>query len=101
LLATGFWRTSGALQLSDLISAMTTQAQFPFQIELAHVMAHEIGHALLGHTTKRIMAPGVGQEQFRRMQMGILLFCSEQKMQLHERIRAQQHHHMVLLQASN
>jgi hypothetical protein len=88
----------------DLISAMTTKAQFPLQIGLAHIMAHELGHALLGpdnHTANGIMAPGFGQEQFRLMQMGHLLFGPEQKNQLHERIRAQRNNQKAVLQPSN
>ncbi len=87
----------------NLISAMTTKAQFPLQIGLAHIMAHELGHALLGpdnHTVNGIMAPGFGQEQFRLMQMGRLLFSPEQRYQLYERIRAQRDDQRAVLQPS-
>jgi hypothetical protein len=63
----------------------------PLPIALGHVIAHEIGHVLLGraHTFNSIMDAKLGQNEFDFMQIGgTLLFRSWQVKQLHERIGA-------------
>jgi hypothetical protein len=48
---------------------------------LGHVMAHEIGHLLLGtnaHSSMGIMRPKWQSQELRSLQMGRLLFTSEQ-----------------------
>jgi hypothetical protein len=52
---------------------------------LGHVMAHELGHVLLGddsHARDGIMIPTFSEAQFRRAQTGILLFDGRQAAQM-------------------
>ena len=51
---------------------------------LAHVMAHEVGHQLLGaeHTSNTIMTATWGKEEYSRMPFGLLRFSADQARQL-------------------
>ena len=56
---------------------------------LGHVMAHEIGHLLLGthsHGTVGIMRPQWQGEELRQIGMGTLLFTAEQTRTMHARL---------------
>jgi len=56
---------------------------------LGHVMAHEIGHLLLGlhsHSALGIMQPHWKGEALRRIGMGTLLFTAEQARSMRERL---------------
>jgi hypothetical protein len=58
---------------------------------LGHVMAHEIGHLLLGlrsHSALGIMQPHWQGEALRRIGMGTLLFTAEQARSMRERLLA-------------
>lgn len=58
---------------------------------LGHVMAHEIGHLLLGlrsHSALGIMQPHWQEEALRRIGMGTLLFTAEQARSMRERLLA-------------
>jgi hypothetical protein len=58
---------------------------------LGHVMAHEIGHLLLGlrsHSALGIMQPRWQGEALRRIGMGTLLFTAEQARSMREKILA-------------
>ena len=58
---------------------------------LGHVMAHEIGHLLLGlrsHSVLGIMQPHWQGEALRRIGMGTLLFTAEQARSMRERLLA-------------
>jgi predicted aspartyl protease len=61
---------------------------------LGHVMAHEIGHLLLGsnaHSRSGIMSPKWHGEQLRGVAMGTLLFTPEQASAMRNRLFAAQH----------
>lgn len=56
---------------------------------LGHVMAHEIGHLLLGtnsHSTVGIMRPQWQKEELRQIGMGTLLFTPEQARKMNARL---------------
>ena len=56
---------------------------------LGHVMAHEIGHLLLGsnaHSRQGIMCPSWHRDELRRASMGALLFSEEQARFMRERL---------------
>jgi len=56
---------------------------------LGHVMAHEIGHLVLGskaHSRQGIMCPSWHREELRRASMGALLFSEEQARFMRERL---------------
>lgn len=56
---------------------------------LGHVMAHEIGHLLLGtgdHSCCGIMSPHWGPAEFLRIGMGTLLFTPEQARNIRSRL---------------
>lgn len=56
---------------------------------LGHVMAHEIGHLLLGskaHSPVGIMRPQWQAEELRQIGMGTLLFTPEQANKMHDRL---------------
>ena len=58
---------------------------------LGHVMAHEIGHLLLGlhsHSAFGIMQPQWQEEALRRIGMGTLLFTAEQARSMREKLLA-------------
>jgi hypothetical protein len=58
---------------------------------LGHVMAHEIGHLLLGlrsHSALGIMQPHWQGEALRRIGMGTLLFTAEQARSMREKLLA-------------
>jgi hypothetical protein len=58
---------------------------------LGHVMAHEIGHLLLGlrsHSALGIMQPDWQGEALRRIGMGTLLFTVEQARNMREKLLA-------------
>lgn len=77
----------------DRLLIETAQQMCPFHILLGYVIAHEIGHVFLGpdsHTYNSVMAPKLGDRQFRQMQMGGLLFCSKHVKQIHEFISVQE-----------
>jgi hypothetical protein len=68
-------------------------SQCPLHTIFGHIMAHEIGHVLLGqnsHALKGIMTPRLGAWEFWQMQMGALSFVPEQAEKMRKRIRAQQ-----------
>jgi hypothetical protein len=57
---------------------------------LGHVMAHEIGHLLLGpnqHAQRGVMRPYWRAEDFREMETGCLVFESEQAKSLRAKLR--------------
>jgi hypothetical protein len=61
---------------------------------LGHVMAHEIGHLLLGsnaHSRSGIMSPRWQGEHLRGVAMGTLLFTPEQGSAMRNRLFAAQH----------
>jgi hypothetical protein len=58
---------------------------------LGHVMAHEIGHLLIGshaHSPWGIMAAKWHGEDLRRLEMGRLLFTAEQEKSIYRRLHA-------------
>jgi hypothetical protein len=71
----------------------------PFHIALGYIIAHEIGHVLLGpnsHAFNSVMAPKLGDWQFKQIKMGCLLFSPRHGKQLRERIRAQEPDQMAM-----
>jgi len=88
----------------DSLVQASARKRCPLHIGLGHVMAHEIGHVLLGpnsHTFNSIMAPEFDQGQFNQMKMRPLFFWPQHIKQMHELIRAQQPVRMAVLPASN
>jgi hypothetical protein len=58
---------------------------------LGHVMAHEIGHLLIGvhaHSQWGIMAAKWHNEEFKRLEMGTLFFNADQKKSIYSRLHA-------------
>jgi hypothetical protein len=56
---------------------------------LGHVMAHEVGHLLLGlnaHSHRDIMSPSWHEDELRLASMGALLFSEEQARLMRERL---------------
>jgi hypothetical protein len=56
---------------------------------LGHVMAHELGHLLLGsnaHSRDGIMQPSWHGDELRRASMGVLLFSAEQARAMRKRL---------------
>jgi hypothetical protein len=56
---------------------------------LGHVMAHEVGHLLLGshsHSSIGIMCPSWHSEQLRRVEKGTLFFTPEQARAMRDKI---------------
>jgi hypothetical protein len=71
--------------------AKSDDAVFETPIILGCVMAHELGHLLLGsngHSSVGIMRPRWEPSQFRQLMMGGLLFTSEQSKQMCVEARA-------------
>jgi hypothetical protein len=77
----------------DRLQKAIAFAECPFHVALGHVIAHEMGHALLGpgnHALGSVMSPQMGEKQFRQMQMGGLLFCAKQVKQIQELLPTQE-----------
>jgi hypothetical protein len=56
---------------------------------LGHVMAHELGHLLLGsnaHSRQGLMLPAWRRDELRRASMGALLFTAEQARAIREKL---------------
>ena len=71
----------------------TEEAKASLPIALGHIMAHELGHVLLGensHTPGGIMTPMFRPREFALMGMGSLLFTPAQAKRMRGRIRAQE-----------
>jgi hypothetical protein len=57
---------------------------------LGHVIAHELGHLLLGrdaHSQIGIMRPHWAKEELKSLAMGKLLFTNEQRRQINQKLR--------------
>ncbi len=64
-----------------------------FPNALGHIIAHEIGHVLLGensHAPESIMTPKLGPPEFLQMDWGQLLFTPAQAQRMLDRLGAQQ-----------
>ena len=56
---------------------------------LGHVMAHEVGHLLIGshaHSNRGIMCPAWSRRELRSMEMGSLLFTGDQARKMRTRL---------------
>jgi hypothetical protein len=65
----------------DSIEHLHRDSGAPIARILGHVMAHEVGHLLLGshsHSSIGIMCPSWHSEQLRMVEMGTLFFTAEQ-----------------------
>jgi hypothetical protein len=59
---------------------------------LGHVMAHEIGHLLLGahaHSSWGIMAPKWHNQELKSLEMGLLFFTAEQEKAIQSRLNSE------------
>jgi len=94
-------RSQGALGCSagdqayiftDDVLAAAVHAEINYAMTLGQVMAHEIGHFLLGqnHEPTGIMSPYLGSSEFQEMRTGHLLFHDRQAKKIRERLRTQQ-----------
>jgi len=75
--------------------ALTQYTEFDTHIILGCVIAHELGHLLLGlnsHSSKGIMHSPWGPEQMRRVMMGTLLFTAEQANLMQANASARSHY---------
>ena len=100
-LARRLHRSQGALGCSagdqayiftDDVLAAAVHAEINYAMTLGQVMAHEIGHFLLGqnHEPTGIMSPYLGSSEFQEMRTGHLLFHDRQAKKIRERLRTQQ-----------
>jgi hypothetical protein len=88
----------------DRLLEATAPVKCPLYVSLGLIMAHEIGHVLLGpnnHALYGVMVPKLGKWQFQQMQMSGLFFCPQQAEKIRERIRAQQAVEMAVLPGMN
>jgi hypothetical protein len=89
-----FLGEDGAGKYCDIFYDRVKQGHRDFHSDvstlLGTVAAHELGHLLLGshgHSYSGIMAPVWEEEILRRMEMGNLLFSSDQAVRMRARIR--------------
>ena len=71
--------------------ARSDDAKFELPIILGCVIAHELGHLLLGsnsHSDRGIMLPRWEVKQVRQLMMGVLLFTPQQSKQIRREARA-------------
>jgi hypothetical protein len=74
---------------------LTVYTEFKTHIVLGCVIAHELGHLLLGtnsHSRAGIMQSPWGPKQVNRAMMGTLLFTAEQAKLMRASVRARSHH---------
>ncbi len=79
--------------LYDRLQELSADQHFRGLI-LGHVMAHELGHLLLGeqsHASRGIMAPTFRAKELLRAQKGQLLFTPQQAERMRDRAREQRH----------
>ncbi|MFB3776741.1 MAG: hypothetical protein ACE141_03995 [Bryobacteraceae bacterium] len=77
---------------AERVRETAKHARISYAKTLGHIMAHEIGHILLGadsHAPRSIMSPFLGPVEFQEMEMGHLLFNEAQAEQLSGRLLAQ------------
>jgi len=75
--------------------ALTHYTEFDTDIVLGCVIAHELGHLLLGlnsHSSSGIMQSPWKPEKVRRVMQGTLLFTAEQAKLMQANARARNHH---------
>ncbi|MFB3777271.1 MAG: hypothetical protein ACE141_06650, partial [Bryobacteraceae bacterium] len=95
-------RSQGALGCStgdqvyifaDDVLKAATHAKIDYPITLGQVMAHEIGHVLLGqdsHAPTGMMSPYLSSSEFQEMKTGHLLFHDRQARKIRERLLCEQ-----------
>ena len=70
------------------IRDLARDSGFPLPLVLGHIMAHELGHLLLGensHSTAGIMSETLRQGEFERAAMGGLLFANDEARRMRSR----------------
>jgi len=76
--------------LYDRLQEFSTDQDFKPGLVLGHVMAHEIGHLLLGeqsHSSRGIMVPTFRAKELLLAQKGLLLFSVQQAERMRDRAR--------------
>jgi hypothetical protein len=71
------------------VEKLHTQAHSNLGRVLGHVMAHEIGHLLIGshaHSSWGIMCAKWHDQELKRLEMGALFFTVEQEKSIHSRL---------------
>jgi hypothetical protein len=74
------------------IQRATEEALVSFPRTVGHIIAHELGHLLLGgksHFLGSVMSPRFGPCEFRQMERGLLLFGPAEARRMRDRIRTQ------------
>ena len=74
----------------DRVEQICADFNLPRSTLLGHVMAHELGHFLLGknsHSSDGIMIASFREQDLRRAERGKLLFTKRQAVQMRARIR--------------
>ncbi len=77
----------------DRIQTSTYEAQVSFPKALGPIVAHKIGHALLGensHARETIMSPTPRAREFQRREVGKLVFIKVQAEKMRERLQVKQ-----------
>jgi hypothetical protein len=80
--------------LYDRLQEFSEDQSFNRGLILGHVMAHELGHLLLGeqsHSSQGIMVPTFRVKELLRAQKGQLLFTPQQAEKMRDRAREQPH----------
>jgi hypothetical protein len=83
----GFALERTAYVFAGSLTGIVQSGAASWHVVLSHVVAHEIGHMLLGpdsHSSDGIMRPNLGPEDWRRASAGQLFFNSRQR----ERMRS-------------
>jgi hypothetical protein len=75
------------------VQHMAQQGQFQAKVVLGHIIAHELGHVLLGpnaHSRKGLMSATLGKKELEEAHWGALRFSPEEAAKMRGKIRPRQ-----------